>query len=94
MFITDEQFFGFMGGEYERKGRRIVTPPTAEDMARYEKAKAAFKVLEEYEWMEWGGPDYGTEVEAPRSRVTYEYLETVEEWLDRCRALYKEGTKA
>lgn len=92
--LTDEQLFSygsFNDPRYERKAKRIETPPTLDDAKAYAKAKEAMKVLQDYAWMEWGGPDYGTEVFPPSSTVTYEYLETAEEWLARCRKLREEG---
>ncbi|NWL34444.1 hypothetical protein [Paenarthrobacter nitroguajacolicus] len=72
---------------YDRKATRHETPPTAEDWALYSQALAGLRALEAYEGTEWGGPDYGTEVNEPQPRVTYEYHETHEEWLARCHKL-------
>jgi len=72
---------------YTRKATRHETPPTDEDWGLYFRAKAGLRALEAYEGTEWGGPDYGTEVNEPQPRVTYEYHETEAEWLDRCHKL-------
>ena len=76
-----------MDSRFERKATRTATPPTPEAWERYHAAKAGLAALEAYEGTEWGGPDYGTEVNEPQPTVTYDYLETVEEWLARCRSL-------
>ena len=76
---------------YERKATRTSAPPTPEAWARYRAAKAGLAALEAYEGTEWGGPDYGTEVPEPVPTLTFEYHETIEEWLDRCRDMSAEG---
>lgn len=93
--ISDEQLFILMGYEdkrYDRKHIRHESEPTAEDWALYHQAVRGKLAMEAYEGTEWGGPDTGTEVHKPEPRVTYEYLETHDEWLARCRALRQETT--
>lgn len=75
---------------YDRKHNKVVTPPTPEDWELYNQAVQGLKALQAYEGTEWGGPDYGTEVHKPEPRVTYEYLETHEEWIERCRTMEEE----
>jgi len=77
-------------GRYARKATRTETPPTPEVWARYYAAKAALLALEAYEFTEWGGPDYGTEVPEPEPAVKFDYLETSDEWLARCEQLERE----
>lgn len=94
--LTDEQLFGYMRFEdsrYDRKAKQIAVEPTPEVWARYYAAVKGFQALEAYEFTEWGGLDYGTEVPEPHTTYRYEYLETNEEWLARCRALRQEGIK-
>ncbi|MDF9748651.1 hypothetical protein [Arthrobacter sp. ES3-54] len=74
-------------GRYARKAIRTEAPPTSEAWERYRAAKAGLAALEAYEGTEWGGPDYGTEVPEPEPTVTFEYLETHDEWLARCDTL-------
>lgn len=91
--VSDEQLFVLMGytdKRYERKATKIINMPTQETWAQYYAAVGALRVLKEYEFTEWGGPDYGTEVLEPTPTNTYEYLETYTEWLARCRALRQE----
>jgi len=77
-------------GRYARKAIRTETPPTPEAWARYYRAKDGLRSLEAYEFTEWGGPDYGTEVPEPEPTVTFDYLETHDEWLARCAKLETE----
>lgn len=92
--VSDEQLFSSMAWRdprFDRKAIKTTTPPSPEAWERYRAAKAGLEALEAYEGTEWGGPDYGTEVHEPDSTVTYEYLETVEEWLARCKGLMNRG---
>lgn len=94
--LTDEQLFryaAYRDERYERKAKQIAVEPTPEVWARYYAAVKGFQALEAYEFTEWGGPDYGTEVPEPHTTYRYEYLETTEEWLARCRKLREEGVK-
>ena len=93
MQVSDEQLFELMGysdSQYKRKANKIIHLPTQETWAQYYAAVGALRVLKEYEFTEWGGPDYDTEVPEPYPTNTYEYLETHDEWLARCRALRQE----
>lgn len=88
--LSEEQVFSMRAWKdprFDRKANKITTPPTPETWERYRAAKAGLEALEAYEGTDWGGPDYGTEVHEPAPTITFEYLETVEEWLARCRAL-------
>lgn len=88
--ISEEALFSSMSwrdSRYERKANRTSNPPTPEAWERYHAAKDGLAALEAYEFTEWGGPDYGTEVPEPEPTTTYEYLETHDEWIRRCRAL-------
>lgn len=92
--ISDEQLFTLMemtDKRYERKATRHESEPTSEDWGLYHQAVRGKLAMEAYEGTEWGGPDTGTEVHKPKPRVTYEYLETHDEWLARCRALREES---
>lgn len=94
MNLSAEVFYSLLSGKdprYERKCKRIEAAPTPEAWARYYQALAGLRALEAYEGTDWGGPEYGTEVYKPSPTVTYEYLETTEEWLARCRALREEN---
>ena len=91
--ISDEHLFTLMSytdTRYARKANKIINLPTAEAWAKYYAAVAGLRALNEYEFTEWGGPDYGTEVPEPYPTHTYEYLETYSEWLARCQALRQE----
>jgi len=93
MHISDEQLFvqmGYADKRYERKANKIITLPTSEDWGLYHQAVRGMLAMKAYEGTEWGGPDYGTEVHKPEPQTTYEYLETNDEWLARCRALRQE----
>lgn len=72
---------------YEQKARKTVVAPTAEDWAKYHLAKRALLTLNAYE-----GTIGAEEVEipCPKPITHYEFLETIEEWLDRCRTLQAE----
>lgn len=72
---------------YVRKANRTSTPPTAEAWERYRAAKAGMAALEAYEGTEWGGPDCRTEVHKPEPTVEFDYLETHDEWMARCRSI-------
>ena len=43
-------------------------------------------------YFEDGGPDERSQVNPPEPAREYEYAETVEEWLARCRAIEQEET--
>ena len=93
--ISDELLFqdrAYVDARYDRKHIRHWSEPTAEDWALYHQAVRGKLAMEAYEGTEWGGPDTGTDVHKPEPRVTYEYLETNDEWLARCRALRQETT--
>jgi hypothetical protein len=88
--LTHEQIYmhrALSDDRYGRKHNRHETPPTSEDWALYHQAVQGLKALEAYDGTEWGGPDYGTEVHKPEPRVTYEWLETHDEWIARCREM-------
>lgn len=90
MHISDEQLYiliGYGDKRYLRGAIVTETPPTSEDWALYHQAVQGLRALEAYDGTEWGGPDTGTEVHKPEPRVTYEWLETREEWIARCHAL-------
>lgn len=89
---SDENLFtdlGWRNPEFQRKRNTIKTPPSRADWKLYYRALKAKKIMEAYEGTDWGGPDYGTEVNPPEHKYTYEYLETHEKWLARCRAIVK-----
>lgn len=88
--ISPEVYFEGLGHQderFRRRHRRTEVKPTPEVWARYYAALAGLRALEAYEWTMFGGPDYGTEVPEPSSTYEYEYLETNEEWLARCRSM-------
>ena len=94
MQISDGQLFNVIGvsdERYRRKATKIINLPTQETWDRYKAAVAGLQALKAYEFTEWGGPDYDTEVPEPYPTHTYEYLETNDEWLARCRALRQES---
>lgn len=89
--ISDAVMFDLVAAtdsRYEQKARKTVVAPTAEDWAKYHLAKRALLTLNAYE-----GTIGAEEVEIPCPKPTthYEFLETIEEWLDRCRALRAEA---
>lgn len=97
VILTEWQVFDemvFADPRYARRGFEYVVAPTNEDWAKYHRAKAGMLALEAYAGTEWGGPDYGTEVHMPKPRTLFEYTETHEEWLARCRALDAERKAA
>lgn len=88
--ISDEQLFTLMAlsdSRYEQKARKTVVAPTAEDWAKYHLAKRALLTLKAYE-NTTGAEE--VEIPCPKPTTHYEFLETIEEWLDRCRALRAE----
>jgi hypothetical protein len=88
--ISDEQLYSLLGindVRYLRQANKVITLPTSEDWALYHQAVQGLRAMEAYEGTEWGGPDTGTEVHKPEPRVTYEWLETHDEWIARCHAL-------
>jgi hypothetical protein len=92
--ISDEALFAGLSygfdSRYERKANKVITLPTSGDWGLYHQAVRGKLAMEAYEGTVWGGPDYGTEVHKPEPKVTYEWLETHDEWLARCRALRQE----
>ena len=92
--ISDEQLFdarGIADPRYARRHVKSYTPATPEAWDRYRAAAAGLAAFEAYEGSRYGGPDYGNEVPEPEPTTTIDYLETVDEWLDRCRALDREA---
>lgn len=88
--ISDEVYFegrGHQDERFRRRSRRTEVRPSADVWARYYAAVAGLRALEAYEWTMFGGPDYGTEVPEPSVTYEYEYLETIDEWLARCRCM-------
>lgn len=93
MHISDEQLFTIMAmsdKRYERKANKIITLPTPEEWNLYRKAVTGLRALEAYEGTDWGSPESEPSVDKPYPKHTYEYLETNDEWLARCRALRQE----
>ena len=94
MTISDEQLFtgrSLWDPRYRRRADITQAPPTPEAWDRYRAAVAGLAAFEAYEGSRHGGPDYGNEVPEPEPAITIEFLETVDEWLDRCRALDREA---
>lgn len=92
--ISDELFYADKAAQDPRYTRRYTStkqPPTAEAWERYRAAVAGLAAFEAYEGSMYGGPDYGNEVPEPEPVTTFEFLETAEEWLERCRALDREA---
>ena len=90
--ISDEALFrdmGYRNPEFQRKANVTEIPPSAAVWARYYTALVAVQALQAYEFTKWGGPDYDTEVREPEPTLEFEYLETHEEWLARCREIVK-----
>jgi hypothetical protein len=73
---------------YEQKARKTIVAPTSEDWAKYHLAKRALLTLKAYE-NTTGAEE--VEIPCPKPKTEYEFLETVDEWLDRCRALQAEA---
>ena len=92
--LTEDQVFhrrAWKDERYIRRVERTVThPPSAEDWAEYEKAVEALEFLRDCRFYEEGGPDYESTVEPPGDRYEYIYLETKEEWRERCRQMLVE----
>jgi hypothetical protein len=77
---------------YRRKVERVVeTPPTAEELAAYAEAEAAWAILEHSPYFDGGGPEYGPELTPPQPKCEYVYAETEEAWIERCRTIDAEG---
>lgn len=92
--IPDETFFDMLAEEdprYERKAYKTVVASTTEDWAKYHLAKRALLTLKAYE-NTTGAEE--VEVPCPKPKTHYEFLETPEEWLARCRALRAEQEAA
>ncbi|WP_159702423.1 hypothetical protein [Arthrobacter sp. 18067] len=91
--LSDEQYFEDMGWRdprYLRMGKVTKTPATPEAWEQYRAAVAGLAALEAYDGTRW---DYGSgapDIPEPEPTSTIEYLETVDEWLDRCRAMAHE----
>lgn len=93
MFLTEEQLFDSMShrdSRYQRKAEYKTVEPTPEEWARYHEAKKAFDLLEAYDGMDWGIPESDPFVYEPSPKQEVTFLETNEEWLERCRQLQKE----
>lgn len=91
-FLSEEQLYqarAFLDERFVRKHSSAFVEPTKEVWARFYAAKNALRILNEYEFTDWGGPEYEPEVTEPSPTREVTYLETHEEWLERCRALYK-----
>lgn len=89
-FISDEQLYVLLGSNdshYIRKHVETTVPPNSEDWWRYHQAVQGLRALQAYEGMDWGSPESEPEVEPPRPKVTFEWLETHDEWIARCHAL-------
>lgn len=94
MKISEEVLFGirsYQDPRYERRATIYKVPPTPEAWELYRAAVVGLAALEAYDGTMFGGPDYGTEVPEPEPTTTVYFLETVDEWLDRCRALEREA---
>lgn len=86
MTISREYMALIKGGEWSRKhSERIETPPTAEDMAEYDRAVALVRELEGNRFVEWG--EDGIAAIKPEPAVEYVYSETEDEWLERIAKL-------
>ena len=89
--LTEEQVFysfAMRDPEYGRRGSYVPREVPADEQARYEAALAGYKALEAYEGTEWGYENDLTVT--PPSTTTWEFTETDEEWLARCRKRYEE----
>ena len=89
--LTEEQVFdsfAMRDREYCRKGRYVPREVPADEQARYKAALAGYEALEAYEGTEWG---YDSDLTVtPPSTTMWEFTETEEEWLARCRKRYEE----
>lgn len=93
-FISDELHFDLLAetdSRYERKATKTIVGSTSEDWALYHQAKKALLTLKRYE-NTIGAEE--VEVPIPKPKTHYHWLETVEEWLDRCRTLQAERKAA
>jgi len=94
MFISDAVIFeqlSYSDSRYERKATKTIVASTTEDWAKYHLAKRALLTLKDYE-NTTGAEE--VEIPCPKPKTEYHFLETVDEWLDRCRALQAERTAA
>jgi hypothetical protein len=94
MVFSEEQLFtniGLSDSRYQRKAEYKTEEISPETWARYYEAKNAFRILADSEFMEWGSPEAEPEVAEPYAKRAVTYLETHEEWLERCRQLQKES---
>jgi hypothetical protein len=92
--LSDEQLFTVMAidnPEYERKAIKTVVAATPEDWALYHQAKRGLLAVRAYEGS-MGAEE--VEIPCPKPRTEYHFLETVEEWLARCRTLREEQKAA
>lgn len=91
--LSEEQLFeaaGHTDPRFQRRAKIIKTPPAPEAWELYRAAVAGLAALEAYEGTYYG-MDAGTpEVFEPEPTSTVEYLETVDDWLARCRTLAQE----
>ena len=75
---------------FRRRGGPVVKHPTEADWDAYHRAVAGLKALKDYDGTYWQATDYGDgvpKVEEPHDHTVIKWLETEDEWLDRCRKL-------
>lgn len=88
--ISDGLLFDMMAEEdsrYERKATKTLVASTSEDWAKYHLAKRALLTLRAYE-NTTGAEE--VEIPCPKPKTHYTFLETIDEWLARCRTLRAE----
>jgi hypothetical protein len=76
---------------YHRKSEAYNVSPTNEDWAKYHRARSGLLALQAYEGTE------GLEevsVPMPKPETHYQFTETHEAWIERCRALQAERKAA
>jgi len=94
MFFSEEQVFDSMSwsdSRYHRKSEAYNVSPTNEDWAKYHRARSGLLALQAYEGTE------GLEevsVPMPKPETHYQFTETHEAWIERCRALQAERKAA
>jgi len=94
IYISDEQRYqakALYDDRYDRRAERMEAAPSPGYWEQFRKAEECLAFLRGYPDMDWGDWDQEEpSLSPPRCNVFYTYLETVDEWLERCRALDKE----
>lgn len=89
--LSDEMAFEMASDRdprYKRRVKEVIRrAPTPEQLAEFERVKAAWEIVSNSQYFEDGGPDYGATLNPPQDEYEYIYAETHDEWLARCRGI-------